>query len=303
MKKILLSLGVVLTSISLNAQIDTLTQTFATADSIQLYQTAANSYVFGNNTYGDLAKAQKFDASMGVSATGLIYKALLGIPVKNGSTGNVIVTVWDDASGKPGNIIGSKSITVASIDTSVAAFATAGGFALYNTSVTFDTPIAIPANKIFYLGVQLPAAPTVIGMLSTTKLDFSSAVTHSFEQWSDNSWNNMGDAWATGGGAVKFNSAAAIFPVVYFNTGLGINEEVENSLSVYPNPANDVLNVSINGTIETVSVISMDGKVVATSLVNNSSASVNVADLKAGVYFYEVKTAKGATVRNTFVKQ
>jgi hypothetical protein len=79
-------------------------------------------------------------------------------------------------------------------------------------------------------------------------------------------------------------------------------EEISNIASVYPNPTNSILNVKTSTEATSVSIISMDGKVVATSAINGLTGSVNVAELVNGVYFYEVAAADGSVVRNTFVK-
>lgn len=78
----------------------------------------------------------------------------------------------------------------------------------------------------------------------------------------------------------------------------GINENVI-SAKVYPNPANDVLNISINEEIESVSIVTLDGKVVATS----TGSTVNVAELTSGMYIYEITTANGNVARDTFMKK
>ena len=79
-------------------------------------------------------------------------------------------------------------------------------------------------------------------------------------------------------------------------------EEISNEASVYPNPTNSILNVKTTLESTKVSIISMDGKVVATSKINGLTGSVDVSDLVDGVYFYEVAAADGSVVRNTFVK-
>lgn len=84
-------------------------------------------------------------------------------------------------------------------------------------------------------------------------------------------------------------------------SGVGI---IENTLvaSAYPNPANSELNITMSENATSVAVISMDGKVVASQEVNGTSTTINVANLNAGVYFYEVTAENGLVVRNTFVK-
>jgi hypothetical protein len=302
MKKILLSLGVVMTSISLNAQVDTLSshasspQTNYTSAGLDAVAPIDSGYVGGNNVYGDVAKMQLFDATYGVTGAGTINKVAFFAPIKTDGGGSFAVAIWSDNAGTPNAVpIATATVTLAALDTAVAAWNLIGDGNIYNHVATFSTPVAIPAGNKFWAGIVLPTGATN-SMALICSQNFAAAATHTGEFWNDATFHTFGAAnnW-------NFQASLAIFPIVNFTAGL--NEEVENSLSVYPNPANDVLNVSINGTIETVSIISMDGKVVSSTLVNNASTAVNVADLKAGVYFYEVKTSKGATVRNTFVKQ
>ncbi len=79
----------------------------------------------------------------------------------------------------------------------------------------------------------------------------------------------------------------------------------ENSIfaSVYPNPANDVLNFDINGNATSVSIIGLDGKVYSTTSFNGNSTSVNVASLASGIYVYEIVAENGSVTRSTFVKK
>jgi hypothetical protein len=80
-------------------------------------------------------------------------------------------------------------------------------------------------------------------------------------------------------------------------------EENSMEVSVYPNPATDVLNIQLTENASSVSVLGMDGKVISTQVVNTNTATVNVSNLVSGVYFYEVVAENGTIVRNTFVKK
>ena len=90
--------------------------------------------------------------------------------------------------------------------------------------------------------------------------------------------------------------------VVIQEAGAELNE---NSIvaSAYPNPAVDVLNVTINQVVETISIISLDGKVVSTTNVDGTGAIVNVSDLAPGAYIYSVNTENGMVYRDSFVKK
>ena len=75
-------------------------------------------------------------------------------------------------------------------------------------------------------------------------------------------------------------------------------------LSVYPNPTTDLLNITLNEAVSSISIMTMDGKIVANNNeVNSTNASISVAELEAGIYIYEVTTKDGRKVRNSFVKQ
>jgi hypothetical protein len=288
MKKLLLSLTVVLTCGLTKAQ-DTLINHFALADSIRLFSTAANSYVFGNNTYSDMAKVQRFDNALGYTGLGDITKVLLGVGAKMGS-GNFTVGIWSDNAGEPGTLIGSKVVSLSSIDTTSAAYLSAGGFAIYNVSVTFDSPVVIPADSVFYAGIILPTGSDAIGLLSTTASDFPLASTHSWEMWSDSLWYDVSTSWS------GLDAAACIFPVVNFWPAS--TNELQITSKVYPNPAKDILNIAVEGEEVEVVISTLEGKIVKTM----NSKKVDIADLTSGMYIYRVnvdgKFATGNFVKN-----
>ena len=66
-----------------------------------------------------------------------------------------------------------------------------------------------------------------------------------------------------------------------------------NVLSIYPNPANDVLNISLkNAEIQSVSISNLSGQIVSTT---KSANSVNISTLPTGVYVVKVLDNKGKT--------
>ena len=99
---------------------------------------------------------------------------------------------------------------------------------------------------------------------------------------------------------------AAITPQT---TNVGIEEHLLNSISLYPNPANDVINVQCtmnNVQLEGIEIIDVYGKVVRTVVgANNYSPMpirINVHGLASGMYFVRVATDEG-TVTKTFIKK
>jgi len=92
---------------------------------------------------------------------------------------------------------------------------------------------------------------------------------------------------ATGG----FNLNKMVFTVAT-TTGLE-DEESSNLISVYPNPANNVLNVQIHNSVlgQTLYLLSATGEMVLTKKMENEGILINVQDLSSGVYMLKVGNA------------
>ena len=89
-----------------------------------------------------------------------------------------------------------------------------------------------------------------------------------------------------------FGSEARVF--LYFTeagdgTFVGVDDVESVSFEVYPNPANDILNVRSNEAVRQLDIVDMTGRTV----VSANSNSVNVATLSAGVYIVRITTTSG----------
>lgn len=78
------------------------------------------------------------------------------------------------------------------------------------------------------------------------------------------------------------------------------NDKVQTltNVSIYPNPATDVLNVTGVDSVTSLVINDINGRTIKT--VNNAT-SINVSDLNAGVYFVNIATENG-TVTKKFMK-
>lgn len=72
-----------------------------------------------------------------------------------------------------------------------------------------------------------------------------------------------------------------------------------NEITIYPNPANSIVNIQMNQEIVTLSVVDVSGRV--TIIRPLSGTSFDVSNLANGVYFIEIKTAEGV-FREKFIK-
>ncbi|MHA3789366.1 T9SS type A sorting domain-containing protein [Flavobacterium hauense] len=78
----------------------------------------------------------------------------------------------------------------------------------------------------------------------------------------------------------------------------GVNENVLASLSVYPNPTSDVVNVAVDALVSNVAIADLNGRTVKSVKFDGvSNASVNVSDLASGIYMMTVSSDKGTTTK------
>lgn len=270
-----------------------------------IYSDLGGGFLGGHDSYADVAKAQKFDATYGVSNGGIVTNLLFwfGAKIQASGTATVVPTIWADAAGVPGSVLGTATpITVASIDTSGGALqligASAAPEAAFNVTANF-TGVTIPANHIFWAGFTLVyAAGDSVGLVSSTDGEFTAAVTHTFEQWSDNSWNSFNDGTAN---SWQTDVAMAIYPVVDFT--VGINEVEANSIQMFPNPASNNFSISSISNIQSIKMMNVLGEVVYSNVDLGKNVTVNTSDFAQGVYVVQfISNDKTITKKLQIVK-
>jgi len=78
--------------------------------------------------------------------------------------------------------------------------------------------------------------------------------------------------------------------------------ETAEDLSLYPNPAHENFVVKTNlFQNEKYSIMDMTGKIILTSTLSGNSTTVDVSFLQSGIYFFEIRTARG-TLQKKFCK-
>ena len=262
-----------------------------------------SGYVTGHNIYSDDAFIQKFDNNYGVASIGVIKSVDVMFGLKQGvSTSSVTIAIWDDNSGKPGNILDQKTITFADINLV--------GNNL--THVTFDTPVNIPANKIFYAGVIVyyPVSSTindVTCVMTTTNGDFPNSTTYTFTRWGDGTFETVG---ASVPGGVGLKAALGVFPTVDFT--LGMDELSEDGLMLgqnYPNPVHGstAINYGItNKENVVISVYDVIGNKVMEIREGDKQAgqhtiNMDVSALSAGIYYYTLRAGDNSLTKKMIV--
>lgn len=85
---------------------------------------------------------------------------------------------------------------------------------------------------------------------------------------------------------------------------LSVSKFEPSMISIYPNPANDVVTIANNQNIllDSVELSDVNGRIIRTIKYDNvSEAKINVADLSSGIYLLNINSSKGKTTKK-FVK-
>ena len=78
-------------------------------------------------------------------------------------------------------------------------------------------------------------------------------------------------------------------------TSIGVTPN-DMSVSIFPNPANDVLNVVSDYTINNITLVNYVGQTVNTIPVNSNTYTINVSNYAPGMYFVRLETTEGTVI-------
>lgn len=81
------------------------------------------------------------------------------------------------------------------------------------------------------------------------------------------------------------------------NTVLSNETFSASSISMYPNPAKDLVSINAFDTIDSVSVINVLGQIVLTKVVNSNNFSLDISELKSGQYFLSLESNDAKVVK------
>lgn len=88
---------------------------------------------------------------------------------------------------------------------------------------------------------------------------------------------------------------------ITFSTGTH-NMNVADQFRIYPNPANDMLNINGKSKIISLSLINTNGQVVLQSNVNSTDYSINVSNVPTGLYMLRLTTNEGVMTSKVSIK-
>ena len=109
------------------------------------------------------------------------------------------------------------------------------------------------------------------------------------------------DSWEAEYGIAYYNVDARNWAL--FELSTAINEELSGvSISVFPNPATDVLNIEASNEMQNVMLVNQTGQVVRSIELEAGKTSIDLNGLGTGVYFVKIETAKGTTTKKVVIK-
>ncbi|MBI5541132.1 MAG: T9SS type A sorting domain-containing protein [Bacteroidia bacterium] len=240
-----------------------------------------NSYANGNNSYGDLAKANYFVTTNQQSIQDVEVQFIYAK-----GTGNATLGIWNNSgsAGSPGSSpIATKTVPISTIISDINASP------IRSTSFHFTSPVTLSGPC--YVGVILPtnSGDTVVIWADTS---VNSSYNVAWERWSI----------ANGGGWYAYNNpsswnknvALAIWPVVC--TPSAINEIESLPVSVFPNPAKEeifiVLPYKAGEKVE-ISLYDIFGKLCKIYNVvsaENEQVRLDLSNLSNGIYILNGKS-------------
>lgn len=82
----------------------------------------------------------------------------------------------------------------------------------------------------------------------------------------------------------------------------GISEEENFAAQIYPNPANETVNLILDESVNQVTIYSISGTVVYQTLVSNTQQLVDVSEWSAGIYTVQLLTSNGVQTSKLVVE-
>ncbi len=248
------------------------------------YFNHSTGYVAGTNSLKDKAIADYFATYSPYNSITGIYARFVKASKTSSSTTNITFNIYNNggASGAPGTVIGTATLPFSTIISNTAS----------NSYVYIPISPAVSITGPFYVGVVIP---TGTGDTLALYTNTNGNVTPGTGWRQSNS-----SAWATYSSTYSLNLVNTIFPIVC-TSSVGIEESLTNNILIYPNPANDILNIDLanygNNKVDVEIFNSIGGLIKS---IENKSMSpmmkIDLADVKSGIYYIIIKTEEGSSL-------
>jgi hypothetical protein len=171
-------------------------------------------------------------------------------------------------------------------------------------SPTAGTPIRLKVEAATNptISVETEVNTTLAGAWEILVFDFSNEAPGTAALNLANSYNKASIFFNFGTSGTQAGEQTYYWDDMYFGIYNSITDAdpSSNTLSIYPVPAENILNIRTNLSVRHVAIYSLTGNLI--DEYGNVSQGINVSDLKAGVYFIRITDTQGTTVHSRFIK-
>lgn len=227
----------------------------------------------GNDITGTLKVADDFVVAAGKKMT--INQVKIKALQLGGSLNNIAFNIYKDNAGLPGNLETTANTVT---PTSMTQVETYFSYPVYEVVVDLPTPIVLTEGTYWLQPVG----------------------TGSGSYWGTTSTNTGGSKTAlkSGPSAWQYSTLASAYSLFEVSgtcedaATMDVSDIKSSDLSYYPNPVNDVLNITSNKKVKNVSVYNIAGQLVLqTDKITNGK--INVSSLVSGVYIFSTTLENG----------
>ena len=110
---------------------------------------------------------------------------------------------------------------------------------------------------------------------------------------------NIGSGWTNS----SYPGSWMIRPIVSMDEIILTQEEMKmDNFKLYPNPANQYLNILLSTIDNVILIYNLQGELVKNSFVSTTYCKLNITDLSSGMYVVEVKNNKGRSFQKFIIE-
>ena len=102
---------------------------------------------------------------------------------------------------------------------------------------------------------------------------------------------------------IATNDCSSVEYSTIIDISTGIQSNPTEGISIYPNPAKDILNISLsNNTSFIYQIINISGEIIEESNINSKQGIINIKNISAGLYYIKILTAETTQI-TSFIKE
>ena len=185
-------------------------------------------------------------------------------------------------------------------------------------SVTGTSSLGCAASNTAVSSVTVNASPSVVASSSNSLIcSGASVILTASTSATSYTWNTGATTMSvsvsptvTSTYTVNVSNAAACVAsstvMITVSPCTGIDEVLSNSISVYPNPVNGVVNITLTSELakhSSIEIYDAVGKVVIKQVLSNELNSINISNLNNGIYTYKVLNNSNSIKTGKLIKQ